>query len=131
MSYLQKTKELHAMLDQGKDLEALDIFFHPDMQAIEKPNGEVRKGVDAQKKAVHEWLEMVQEFLGGGTNVITANEDAGVSMAETWMKVNFKGAPAPMTMEEIVVYRWEGDKIKEMNFYYHNAQQDAQKAATV
>lgn len=128
MSYLQKTKELHAMLDQGKDLEALDIYFHPDMKAIEKPNGEVRQGVEAQKKAVHEWLEMVQEFIGGGTNVITANEDEGVSMAESWMEISFKGAPAPMKMEEIIVYRWEGDKIKEMSFYYHNAQQNALQA---
>jgi hypothetical protein len=122
MSYLQKTKDLQAMLDQGKDLEALDIFFHDDMRAIEKPSGTVRKGVDAQKAAVHEWLNMVQEFHGGGTKSITANEEDKVSMVESWMEVSFKGAPMSMKMEEIMVYRWEGDKIKEMSFYYHDGQ---------
>lgn len=120
MSYLQRTKELHAMLDQGKDLEALDIFFHPDMKAVEKPTGEVRDGVDAQKKAMQEWLGTVQEFHEVGTKSVTANEEEGISMAESWMKVSFKGAPAPMSMEEVIVYYWEGDKIKEMQFYYHN-----------
>jgi len=123
MSYLQKTKDLHAMLDQAKDLEALDIFFHTDVKVIEKPNGEVRNGVEAQKKAVEEWLNMVQDFHAGGTDSITANDEEGISMAETWMEVTLKGMPASMKMEEVIVYRWEGDKIKEMSFYYHNPMQ--------
>lgn len=126
MSYLQKTKELHAMLDQGKDLEALDIFFHPDMKAIEKPSGTVRNGVEAQKEAVNQWLEMVQEFHGGGTMAFTANEEDGISMTESWMEISFKGAPGPMKMEEITVYQWEGEKIKEMTFYYHDVMLAAQ-----
>ena len=121
MSYLQKTRELHALLDQGKDMEALDKFFHEDLVATEIPSGEKRKGLSSQKKAVEEFMQMAEQFHGGGTTAITANEEEGISMAETWMELTFKGAPNSTRMSEITVYRWEGDKIKSMDFYYHDA----------
>lgn len=86
-----------------------------------------RSGDAAQKAAVHQWLEMVREFHGGGTSSITANEEDGVSIVESWMEVSFKGGPMPTKMEEIIVYRWEGDKVKEMSFYYHNEQLASQE----
>jgi hypothetical protein len=126
MNILKRTQDLHALLDQGKDLEALDIFFHEDLVATEMPDGSTRHGVEAQKKAVEEFMAMVQDVHGGGTKTITANEEAAVSMAESWMEATYKGAPGPVKISEITVYRWQGDKIKEMNFYYHNPMAEAQ-----
>lgn len=118
MTYLERTQQLQNLLDQGQDLAALDQFFHTDLVATEKPTGEQRHGREAQKKAIQEWMDMLEAYHGSGTVSITANEEAGVSMAETWVDATFKGAPGPSKMEEIIVYRWEGDKVKAMDFYY-------------
>jgi len=120
MSYLEKTQQLHELLSQGKDYEALDQFFHQDVLVTEKPTGEQRHGVDAQKKAVEEWMNSVEEMHGSGTKSITANEEAKVTTAETWVEFSMPGMPKPVRMEEVTVYRWEGDKITTMDFYYHN-----------
>ena len=129
MTYLEKTQQLQDLLDQGKDLEALDQFFHTDLVATEKPTGEQRHGVEEQRKAVEEWMNMLETYHGSGTVSITANEAAATSMAETWVEATFRGAPGPSKMEEVIIYRWEGDKVKEMDFYYHNPM--AQQGASV
>lgn len=120
MTYLEKTQQLQHLLDQGKDLEALDQFFHPDLVATEKPGGEQRHGLAEQKEAVEQWMKMLETYHGSGTVSITANEATATTMAETWVEATFKGAPGPSKMEEVIIYRWEGDKVKEMDFYYHN-----------
>ncbi len=121
MTYLAKTQQLHQLLDQGKDLEALDQFFHTDLVVTEKPTGDQRHGIDAQKKVVREWEDTVETYHGAGTLSLTANEESAVSMAESWAEITFKGAPVSTKIEEVTVYRWEGDKVKTMEFYYHNA----------
>ncbi len=128
MTYLEKTQHLQNMLDQGQDLEALDEFFHPDLVATEKPGGEQRHGLEEQKKAVREWMAMLETYHGSGTLSITANEDTATTMAETWVEATFKGAPGANKMEEVIVYRWEGDKVKEMDFYYHNPMEQGSTA---
>lgn len=129
MTYLERTQRLQNMLDKGQDLEALDQFFHPDLIATEKPDGTQRHGVAEQKKAVEEWVAMVVEFHGSGTVALTANEDTATSMAETWTEITFKGAPGPSKIEEVIVYRWEGDRVKAMDFYYDNPMKEAEPKA--
>ena len=120
MTYLERTQQLQAMLDQGQDMAALDQFFHEDLVVTEKPTGEQRHGLTEQKKAVEAWYDMVASVQGAGTSAIAANEETGVSMAETWAEMTFKAAPGPSKIEEVVVYRWKGDRVKAMDFYYHN-----------
>ena len=120
MTYLEKTQHLQDLLNQAKDLEALDQFFHPDLVVTEKPNGEQRHGIEEQKKAVEAWMNMLEAYHGSGTVSMTANEETATTMVESWVEATFKGAPSPTKMEEVTVYRWEGDKVKAMDFYYHN-----------
>jgi ketosteroid isomerase-like protein len=120
MSYLQKTRDLHALLDQGRDLEALDMFFHEEVSVREMPGGVVRHGIEAQKEAVRQFMQMTDQFHASATLSVTSNEEEGISMAETLTELTFKGAAMPSKMPEVVVYRWRGDKIISMDFYFHD-----------
>ena len=129
MTYLERTQQLHQMLNEGQDLAALDQFFHDDLVVTEKPTGEQRHGVAEQKKAVKAWENMVADTHGTGTLALAANEASAVSMAESWAEVTFKEAPGPTRVEEVTVYHWEGNRIKAMDFYYHNPMVQSSKEA--
>ena len=117
MSYLEKATSLQQMVGQGQSLEACQQFYHTDVTVVEA-NGEVRKGRDAQLNAIQEWMGSVQEMHGGGIGAITANEEAGMTMAETWVEVTFKDGNR-MKLEEVAVQKWEGDHIIHERFYYN------------
>lgn len=118
MSYLEKARELQEMLAQDQTWEAFDKFYAEDVVVIEKPTGERREGKEAQRKAIEQWYGMVEEMHGGGIGAITADEENGITTAETWMEVTFKGQ-GRAKMEEVAVQKWKGDQIIEESFYYH------------
>ena len=118
MSYLEKARELQEMLAQDQTWEAFDKFYAEDVVVIEKPTGERREGKEAQRKAIEQWYGMVEEMHGGGIGAITADEENGITTAETWMEVTFKGQ-GRAKMEEVAVQKWRGDQIIEESFYYH------------
>lgn len=121
MSYLEKATNLQEMIAQGKTMEAFEKYYHPEVRVIE-PVGEPREGKEAQRAALYTWEESVQETHGAGCNAITANEETGVTTAETWVDVTFKHG-GRMKMEEVAVQKWQGDQIIEERFYYHVPQE--------
>ncbi|MCB0738807.1 MAG: nuclear transport factor 2 family protein [Bacteroidetes bacterium] len=121
MSYQAKAQELYAMIGQGQSLEALDKFYHDNVTVTEVPRNEVRNGKEAQRAAIQQWFEMVESHNGGGVKSITSNEEEGITAVESWMDMTLKGG-MNAKMSEVAVQKWDGDKIIEEKFYYHDPQ---------
>ena len=117
MSYLEKIKEMYAMIGQGQLLEAFEKYYHEDIVMIEG-HGDVCKGKADNREREQDFVESIETMHGSGVTAFTANEETGVTMVEAWMELTFKGAPMSVRMEEVAVQKWEGDQIIHERFYY-------------
>ena len=117
MSYLQKISEMYGMIGQGQMLEAFEKYYHDDVVMVEA-TGEVRNGKAASREFEQQWLASVKEMHDGGVTGITSNEDAGITMVETWMEATFQDGNR-IKMEEVCVQKWQGDQIIHERFYYN------------
>ena len=115
MSYHLKARELFQMIENGKMLEALDKFYHPDMIVV-CANGKIRKGIEENKNYEKDFLSNLQEVFGGEVTAITADETRGITMVEYWVNLKFKDGTRKK-YEEVAVKYWEGDKIIKERFY--------------
>ncbi|MEM7038680.1 MAG: SnoaL-like domain-containing protein, partial [Bacteroidota bacterium] len=118
MSYREKAQAMQEQMGQGQIMEAFEKYYAENCQITEKPTGEVRDGKAAQRAAIQQWFGMVKEFHGGGVNSITSDEEAGVTMVESWSEITFQDGKR-VKMEEVAVQKWEGDQIAAESFYYH------------
>ncbi|MGK7395792.1 MAG: nuclear transport factor 2 family protein [Candidatus Cyclobacteriaceae bacterium M3_2C_046] len=116
MTYLEKIKQMYALIGQGKMMDAFEKYYHQDVVMMEA-TGEVRKGKDTNRKFEQEWLSNVQEMHGGGVKSVTSNEEEGITMVEAWSDMTYGGQR--MKMEEVAIQKWEGDQIIHERFYYN------------
>ena len=116
MTHLERAQKLYQMIGEGKLMEAIDELYADNVQVMEA-NGETAVGKDTQKERVVQWQAGLDEFHGGGVNSITANEETGVTMVESWTDITPKGGPR-FKFEEIAVQNWENGKIASERFYY-------------
>lgn len=119
MSYLEKAKNLQSQIEQGQVLEAFEKYYHENVKVWEMPTGECREGKEAQRKAMEEWQNSIQTYHGSGCNCVTSDEEQGITTAESWVDVTFKGGQR-VKMEEVAVQKWQDNQIVEERFYYHN-----------
>ncbi len=117
MSCLKNAKELCSMMENGQMMEAFEKFYADDVVVIEA-NGDTRNGKDAQREGLKGWQASLQEYHGGGFRNVTANEDAGTSMIESWTDITFKDGNRFM-LEEVGVQQWKDGKIVRERFYYN------------
>lgn len=117
MTYKEKAEDLYAMLGQGQGMEAFEKHYHNDIVAVEA-DGKERKGKDTNRESLKAWYGMVKEHHGGGFHSITADEDAAVTMVESWVDVTFQNGHR-MKMEEVCVQRWKEGQIVHERFYYN------------
>jgi len=97
-------------------MEAFEELYHPDVTIVEA-SGESRKGKDTQRKAIHEWMESLAEMHGGGTSSVTANEEAAITMVESWTDITDKKGRR-MKFDEVAVQKWQDGQIIHERFYY-------------
>ncbi len=116
MSYKDKVTEMYGMIGQGQSMEAFEKFYGDNVTMIEC-TGEVREGKDVNREFEQQFFSNVQEVHGAGVEAITSDEEAGVTMVETWMDITFKDGNR-VKMEEIARQKWDGDQIVEERFYY-------------
>lgn len=116
MSVLENVTNLYAQISQGDMLGALDNFYADNVE-ITEAMGEVRNGKEAQAAAVKEWQSGIQEVHGAGQTAITANEETGHAIVETWIDITMKNGHR-MKMEQCAVQTWENGKIVKERFYY-------------
>ncbi len=116
MTYLSKIQKLYKMMAENQMMEAFEELYHDDVEVIEG-NGAVRKGKEAQREAINMWKSSIQEYHGGGAGKITANEEEGVTMVESWFDITFKDGNR-RKMEEVGVQHWKDGQIVKERFYY-------------
>ncbi|NNC82796.1 MAG: nuclear transport factor 2 family protein [Flavobacteriales bacterium] len=116
MSLKDKISEMYGMVGQGQSLEAFEKFYHDDVKMIEC-TGEVREGKEANREFQKNWYSQVDQVHDGGVRAVTADDEAGVTMVETWTDMSFKDGNR-MKMEEVARQKWKDGKIIEERFYY-------------
>lgn len=115
MSYLKKATQLFQMIENGKMINALDVFYHPDVKVI-RADGIIRNGIEENRQYEKDFLSNLQEIFGAGVKAITSDEERGITMVEYWVNIKFKDGMRKK-YEEVAVQYWEGDKIKVERFY--------------
>lgn len=115
MTYLERANDLYAMMDAGKVMEAFEKYYHEDVLIVEA-TGETRKGKDAQRKAINDWMSAVEEMHGGETEWVTSNEEEAVTMVQSSTDVTMNGERSAMS--EVAVQQWKGDQIIREEFFY-------------
>ncbi len=118
MSCLNNARELQKMIAQGQAIEGFEKYYHDDVTVTEVATGETRKGKEAQRQAIQQWMGSIKEFHDGGCDSVCADEENNISTAETWMDVSFHDGNR-VKMSEVAVQRWEDGKIIDEKFYYH------------
>ena len=118
MTHLELAKDLYKMVDSGQMMEAVEKYYADDCVIIEA-TGETRNGKEAQKQGLVQWQNSLEQYHGGGTYSITANEDSGVTMVESWADLTFKGGGPQVKFEEVAVQHWKDGKIVRERFYYN------------
>ncbi len=117
MSVLDLAHKLQVMLSKNHLLEALEQFYHEDVEVLEVPTGERRIGKSAQKESLLHFLGMVETVHKRGLYSLCINDDQNITTAETWMEVTFKDGEHYI-MEEVAIQHWENELIVEEKFYY-------------
>lgn len=113
-----RTEDLLAMIADGAMHDAIDKYYADDVRIIEG-NGDEFHGKETQKGRVDEWLSSVREMHGEAIRAVAVDDNARVSMVESWTDLTFHDSPRTI-FEEIEVYRWNEDgKITEARFYYN------------
>lgn len=128
MTYLERAEDLYAKMSEGNIMDAFETYYHDDVVVVE-PDGHERHGKDAQRKAIHEWLDSVEEMHGGETEFVTSNEREAVTMVQSFTDVTIRGRRMPF--REIAVQRWDdGQIVHEAFFYYVPADVQKEMAAS-
>lgn len=117
MSYLEKAQDLQAKIAGGQVMEAFEEYYAENVVIVES-TGDQRNGKEAQRQAIQQWFGSIKEFHGGGLRSLAANEETGVTTAETWTDVTFQDGNR-FTMEEVAVQKWENGQIVHERFYYN------------
>ena len=116
MSYVQKAKDLYAMIGQGQLLEAFEKYYHEDV--VMKEAGEApRVGKDANREYEKKFLSMLKEVHGAGVDAFTSDEENGITMVQNWMEVTFQDGNR-VKLDQVAIQKWQGDQIVHEKFYH-------------
>lgn len=127
MTYLERAQNLYDMMDAGQIMEAFEKYYHDDVEVVEA-DGTTRRGKDAQRQAIEDWMGAIEEMHGGETQWVTSNENEAVTMVQSSADVTMEGHRS--TMSEVAVQQWRDDQIvREEFFYFVPADQQRMAAA--
>ncbi len=119
MSVMEIGKELVALCREGKNLEAIEKFYSPDIESVEAmamPGmGQTQRGIEAIKGKTTWWHENHQ-IHGGEVSGPFPNGDRFIVLFK--MEVTPKQTGKRMTMEEVGLYSVENGKIVKEEFFY-------------
>ncbi|MBE7176616.1 MAG: nuclear transport factor 2 family protein [Mucilaginibacter polytrichastri] len=116
MSYLEKAKDIYAMLEAGQLMDAFEKYYAEHV-VMEELGEEPRRGKETNRKAELDFLGSVSEFHGSGVTAIAADEENKVTFVESWMDISFKDG-SRVNMEQVAVQRWEDGHIVYEKFYH-------------
>lgn len=117
MSYLAKAQNLYDMINTGQLLDAFEKYYANDVVMVEA-TGDLREGKDKNREYELKFISSVKDVHGGGVTGLTADEQNGVTMVESWMDVTFQDGNR-VKMEQVAVQKWRGEEIVHERFYYN------------
>ncbi len=119
MSATQIGQELVALCKQGKNMEAIDKLYSPNIVSVEAMTmpgmDQTQTGLDAIK-GKNTWWGDNHEVHGGEVSGPFPNGDRFAVLFK--FDVTPKHTGKRMTMEEVGLYTIEGDKIVKEEFFY-------------
>lgn len=127
MTYLERAQNLYDMMAAGQIMEAFEKYYHDDVEVVEA-DGTTRRGKDAQRQAIEEWMGSIEEMHGEETEWVTSNEDEAVTMVQASMDVTMGGHRSAMS--EVAVQQWRDDQIVREEFFYFVPAEIQQRMAT-
>ena len=115
-----------AVVEAGRYVEAIEQFYHPDasMQDNQQPPRVGRDRLVADERAT------MARFAQMKTDPV---EDILIDGDKVMIRWRFTFTPAEgpaMTMEELALQRWVGDRIAQERFFYDPSQTRPPKPAT-
>ena len=116
MSYKEKIADIYAHIAEGKAMEAFEKYYSAHV-VMEELGVEPFKGKEVNRAREIEFFDSIAEVHGMGVEAITADEEAGITMVETWFDATYKNG-VRHNMEQVAVQRWEGDHIVFEKFYH-------------
>ncbi|MEM8893316.1 MAG: SnoaL-like domain-containing protein [Bacteroidota bacterium] len=103
---------------EGKYNQVYQELFSPDCWSIEPegvPSG-TAKGMAAMQEKGKLWNEMVETFHSGSlSDPLVAADHFSIAW---FSKITMKGAPGPIDMDEIAVYKVANGKVVSEQFFY-------------
>lgn len=112
-------KELVALCREGKNLEAIEKFYSPDIESVEAmamPGmGQTQRGIEAIKGKTNGWYENHEIHGAGGSGPFP---HGGRFIVLFKMEVTPKQTGKRMTVEEVGLYSVENGKIVKEEFFY-------------
>ena len=115
MTYYQRARDLFKMIEEGKLIESLDIYYHDDVSII-TDDGKERNGKEKARDYDEKFIREIEEVLGGEVRTITSDEEKRITMVEFWIELKFKNGQRKK-IEEVAVQHWEKDLIIRESFY--------------
>jgi hypothetical protein len=116
MSYLQKAKDLYAMVGQGQIMDAFEKFYHPSV-VMQEIGEEPRVGKDANREYEKNFVASVKEIHGGGVEAFASDEEKGITMVQNWMDLTFQN-DTRVKLDQVAIQHWKGDHIIKEVFYH-------------
>ncbi|WP_421764503.1 SnoaL-like domain-containing protein [Ekhidna sp.] len=118
MTTQQVADQLVKLCREGKFEQVYQELFSNEIESKEpRPDGwETSKGMDGLAEKAKKWEEMVEIFEGGEiSDPIVAGDHFACSMKS---KVQFKGSPNKIDMDEVAVYKVKDGKVVLEQFFY-------------
>ncbi len=115
-NYYDKAKDIYDKIYSGRLMEAFEEYYHEDCVLIEA-TGEVRRGKAANRAVELGFVNNIKEWKDGAVKCITANEEEGVTMVESWLDVIMSNGK-PFRLEQIARQKWKDGQIIEERFYF-------------
>ena len=112
MSCLENITDMYDLMGQSQMMDAFEKYYAESVVMTEASGARLEDKDENRKRLTEPWLDRIDTYNGGGSHALTSNEEAGVTMAESWVDVTFKDGNH-LKMEEVAVQKWNGDKIVE------------------
>lgn len=117
MPYIDKIKDIYAMIAAGKLLDAFDKYYGEEVSMVDVGHGPATIGKKANRAREVAFVEMFEEFHGMEIGAVTSDENAGITIIENSMDVTLKGI-GRVQYTQVAIQKWEGDFIVEEKFYH-------------
>ncbi len=115
MTTAEIANRLVELCRKGEFQTCYQELYSPEIQSVEM-DGSTVQGFEAMAQKGKEWNEGIETFHGSTTgDPVVAGNWFSLPMS---MEITFKGAPGPVTWNEICLYQVQDGKIVKEQFFY-------------